>query len=237
MDLDRKSPTYGHITSTPKTKWQNTNLYGRVKEAFNVPVGFDTDVNAAALGEQQWGAARDVSDFIYVTIGTGIGGGGILNGDFLHGLVHPEMGHIFIPHDKKEDPYEGCCPFHRDCFEGLASGTAIRGRWGKTGEKLGKNHPAWNLEAKYISLALINYICTLSPEKIILGGGVMKQEQLLPLIHKGVKELLNDYIKAREITDNIEKYILLPQLGDQAGVLGAIALAGREYKKDRVNID
>ncbi|MBN1694259.1 ROK family protein [candidate division WOR-3 bacterium] len=231
VDLKKGSPTYGYITSTPKIKWQNTNFYGKIKGAFDVPVGFDTDVNAAALGEQKWGAAQDISDFIYITIGTGIGGGGIINGEFLHGLVHPEMGHIFIPHDKKADPYEGICPFHKNCFEGLASGSAIKDRWGRPGEKLDKDHPAWDLEAKYISLAVINYICTLSPRKIILGGGVMKQKQLLPLIHKRVKFLVNNYIKVPEITNNIEEYMVLPKLGDNAGVLGAIALAEREYEK------
>jgi fructokinase len=233
LDLKKDSSTYGYITTTPKIKWQNTKIYGRIKEVFNVPVGFDTDVNAAALGEHEWGAARDVSDFIYITIGTGIGGGGIINGDFLHGLVHPEMGHIFIPHDKKSDPYEGKCPFHKNCFEGLASGTAIKDRWGELGEKLGKGHPAWELEAEYISLAVINYICTLSPERVILGGGVMKQKQMLSVIHKRVKSLLNNYIRAPEITDNIEKYIVLPELEDKAGVLGAIALAKREYDNQR----
>jgi fructokinase len=233
LDLKKDSSKYGYITSTPKTKWQNTDFYGKIKEAFNVPVGFDTDVNAAALGEHQWGAAKDVADFIYITIGTGIGGGGIINGEFLHGLIHPEMGHIFIPYDKKVDPYEGKCPFHKNCFEGLASGEAIKDRWGESGERLGKDHPAWELEAKYISLAVINYICTLSPERIILGGGVMKQKQMMPLVHKTVKSLLNHYIQAPEITDNIEKYIVLPELGDNAGVLGAIALAEKEYEKNR----
>ncbi|MEJ2306265.1 MAG: ROK family protein [candidate division WOR-3 bacterium] len=231
VDLDKESPTYGYITSTPKTKWQNTNFYGKIKEAFDIPIEFDTDVNAAALGEHEWGAARNLANFIYITIGTGIGGGGIINGDSLHGLLHPEMGHIFVPHNKTEDPFEGTCPFHKDCFEGLASGTAIRARWGKKGETLEANHPAWNLEAKYISLAVINYICTLSPEKIILGGGVMKQKQMLPLIQKRVKTLLNNYIKAPEITNHINQYIVLPELGDDAGVLGAIALAKRAYEK------
>ena len=231
VDLGKMSPTYGYITSTPKIKWQNTDFYGKIKEAFDVPLGFDTDVNAAALGEHQWGAARNVSDFIYLTIGTGIGGGGMIRDEFLHGLIHPEMGHIFIPHDKEFDSYEGKCPFHKNCFEGLASGTAIKDRWGESGEKLGKDHPAWELEANYISLAVINYICTLSPQMVILGGGVMKQEQMLPLIHKRVKELLNSYIRVPEITDNIDKYIVLPELGDNAGVLGAIALAEREYEK------
>jgi fructokinase len=233
LDLRKDSPTYGYITSTPKNKWQNIDFYGKIKKAFNIPVGFDTDVNAAALGEHQWGAAQDVSDFIYITIGTGIGGGGIINGDFLHGLLHPEMGHIFLPHDKSSDPYEGKCPFHKNCFEGLASGEAIKDRWGREGEKLGEDHPAWVLEAEYISLAVVNYICTLSPERIILGGGVLKQTQLLTRIHRRVIQLLNNYIQAPEIMDNIDKYIVLPELGDKAGVLGAIALARREYEREK----
>ena len=233
VDLHKESLTYGYITSTPKIKWQNTAFYGKIKGAFNIPVGFDTDVNAAALGEHRWGAAKDVLNFIYLTIGTGIGGGGMFGGEFLHGLIHPEMGHIFIPQNKGEDPYEGKCPFHKNCFEGLASGTAIKDRWGKSGEQLEKKHPAWKLEAKYISLALINYICILSPERIILGGGVMKQKQMMPLIHERVQKLLNNYIKAPEITKCIDRYIVLPKLGDNAGVLGAIALAERELERQK----
>ncbi len=233
VDLNRKSPTYGYITATPKTSWQNTNLLGKIRDAFNIPVGFDTDANAAAFGEHQWGAARGLTNFVYLTIGCGVGGGGMINGELLHGLQHPEMGHIFIPHDDKEDPYEGVCPFHKDCFEGLASGSSIKARWGKPGEELSEAHPAWKLEAKYISLALINYICTLSPQRIIVGGGVMKQKKLLPLIHKRVRKKLNDYIRVQEITENIEKYIVLPELGDRAGALGAIALAKREFGKQR----
>jgi fructokinase len=232
IDLDKKSSYYGYITSTPKNKWRNTDIYGRIKKSFDLPVGFDTDVNAAALGEYQWGSAHDVADFIYLTIGTGIGGGGMINGDFLHGLLHPEMGHIIIPHNKKTDPYEGNCPFHSDCFEGLASGMAIKGRWGKPGEELGEDHPAWELEVEYISLALVNYICTLSPEKIVLGGGVMRQKHMLPKIHNRVKQLLNNYIQGLGTTVNIEKYIVLPELGDDAGILGAIALAKKEYEKN-----
>jgi fructokinase len=233
VDLNKKSSTYGYITSTPKTKWQNTNFYGEMRAALNVPVGFDTDVNAAALGEHKWGAARGLNNFIYITIGCGIGGGGMINGSLLHGLIHPEMGHIFIPHDRDADPYEGTCPFHKDCFEGLASGTSIKKRWGKPGEELGEDHEAWKLEAKYISFALINYICTLSPERIVLGGGVPKQKKLISLVRKRVKKMLNNYIRAPEITENIEKYIVLAKLGDKAGVLGAIALAKTEYEKQK----
>lgn len=228
VDLNRESSTYGYITSTPKPNWENTDFYGKIRNVLNIPVGFDTDVNAAALGEYEWGAARGLTNFIYLTIGTGIGGGGMINGKLLHGLLHPEMGHIFIPHDVKTDPYEGICPFHKDCFEGLASGPSLKDRWSEPGENLSENHKAWDLEAKYISFALINYICTLSPQRIIIGGGVMRKK-LLSLIHERVRKMLNNYIQAKEITEHIEKYIVMPELGNKAGILGAIALAKQEY--------
>ncbi|MCK4817228.1 ROK family protein, partial [bacterium] len=194
VDLNRGSSTYGYITSTPKPHWANTDFYGKIRDGLNITVGIDTDVNAAALGEYKWGAARGLANFIYLTIGTGIGGGGMINGRLLHGLLHPEMGHVFIPHDIKTDPYEGKCPFHKDCFEGLASGPALKDRWGEPAENLSEDHKAWDLEAKYISLALINYICTLSPQRIIIGGGVMEQKRLLSLIHEKVRGMLNNYI-------------------------------------------
>jgi fructokinase len=227
VDLDPNSPTYGYITSTPKPNWRDTNLVGKIKESFNLPIGFDTDVNAAALGEYRWGAAQGVRDFIYLTIGTGIGGGGMLNGALLHGLVHPEMGHILIPHDFNQDPFPGICPFHGDCFEGLANGPAIEKRWGQPGESLPEDHPAWTLEAQYIAYGLMNLICALSPQKIILGGGVMKQQQVFPLIREKVQRALNGYIQAPAITEDIDNYIVPPELGDRVGVLGAIALAQR----------
>jgi fructokinase len=229
LDINKSSSAYGHITSTPKPGWKNTNIYGKIRAAFPVPVGFDTDVNAAALGEYRWGAARGLSDFIYLTVGTGIGGGGMSNGRLLHGLLHPEMGHILIPHDSKEDPYQGKCPFHKNCFEGLASGPALKERWGEAGENLSDDHRAWDLEAEYISYALINYICTLSPQRIIIGGGVMQRKKLLPLIHEQVRKRLNDYIHLPEIEEEIEKYIVLPALGNRAGILGALALAEQSY--------
>ena len=231
VDLNKESSTYGYITTTPKSNWRNTNIYGKIKESLNIPIGFDTDVNAAAFGEYEWGAAQGLTDFIYLTIGTGIGGGGMVNGKLLHGLQHPEMGHIYIPHDDNIDPYKGKCPFHKDCFEGLASGPAMEDRWGIKAENLSKDHKGWDLEANYISLALVSYICTLSPQRIIIGGGVMKQKILLPLIHDRVTKILNNYIQAADITENIEKYIVLPKLGDRAGILGAIALAKREHLK------
>jgi len=231
IELNRESSKYGFVTSTPKLGWSNINIYGIIKEELKIPVGFNTDVNAAALGEYEWGAGRGLNNFIYLTIGTGIGGGAMINGRLLHGLQHPEMGHIFIPQDLKADPYEGNCPFHKNCFEGLASGSAMKNRWGKSPEDLDKDHKAWDLEAQYISFALINYIFTLSPERIIIGGGIMEQKKLLPLILTTVKKMLNNYIHMEEITDNIEKYIVLPSLGKKAGILGALVLAKKEYIK------
>jgi fructokinase len=225
VDLDPNSPTYGYITSTPKPNWSNTDLVGKIKESFNLPIGFDTDVNAAALGEYRWGAAQGLADFIYLTIGTGIGGGGMVNGALLHGLVHPEMGHVLIPHDFIQDPFPGICPFHGDCFEGLANGPAIEKRWGQPGESLPEHHPAWALEAQYIAYGLVNLICALSPRKIILGGGVMKQRQIFPLLRERVQTALNGYVQSPAITEDIDNYIVPPGLGGRAGVLGAIALA------------
>ncbi len=225
VDLDRKSRTYGYITSTPKLDWQNTDIVGRIRNALKIPIAFDTDVNAAAQAEWEWGAARGLTDFIYLTIGTGIGGGGMLNGSLIHGLSHPEMGHILLPHDRQIDPYEGNCPFHKDCFEGLASGPAIEKRWGVPGQNLPADHKAWQLEAEYIALACVNYICTLSPQRIILGGGVMSRRNLLPSIHRKTQQILNNYIYDPQIIKKIDSYIVLPGLGNKAGIAGAIALA------------
>ena len=161
VDPDPNSPTFGHITSTPKPHWANTDLVGPIKQAFNIPVGFDTDVNGAALSEGRWGAAKGLDTFIYFTIGTGIGGGAMVNGRLLHGLIHPEMGHIVLAHDWDKDPYQGKCPYHGDCFEGMAAGPAIEERWDTTGQNLPEDHPAWELEADYIAQAMRSVICTL----------------------------------------------------------------------------
>ncbi len=225
VDLDPQSPTWGFVTTTPKPGWANTDLAGTVGRELGVPVGFDTDVNGAALGEQRWGAARGLDTFIYLTVGTGIGGGGMSNGRLLHGLVHPEMGHVLIPHNLERDPFAGMCPYHGDCLEGLATGPALQKRWGRRTEELPPDHPAWELEAHYLSLALVEYICVLSPRRIILGGGVMKQEQLFPMIRREVLELLNGYLHAPALLEDIDGYIVPPALGGRSGVLGAIALA------------
>ena len=225
IDLHPDSPTFGYITTTPKPGWANTDLAGAIKRALGVSIGFDTDVNVAALGEQRWGAAQGLDTFIYLTIGTGIGGGGLSSGKLLHGLIHPEMGHIRLPHDLARDPFPGACPYHGDCLEGLASGPALEKRWGARAETLPPDHPAWKLEARYLALALVNFICTLSPQRIILGGGVMEQAQLFPLIRREVQRLLNGYVQSPMIIENIDAYIVPPGLGKRAGVLGAIALA------------
>ncbi len=225
LDADPGSARFGHITSTPKPGWADTDLAGAIGRALGLPVAFDTDVNASAVGEHRWGAAKGLDDFIYVTVGTGIGGGAMVNGRLIHGLIHPEMGHIRIPHDWKADPYEGICPYHGDCFEGLASGPAIQQRWGKPPENLPPSHPAWALEAQYVALGIANLICTLSPQRVVIGGGVMKQRHLFPAVRQQVRELLKGYVQSPTILREIDDFIVWPALGDRSGVLGAIALA------------
>jgi len=225
VDPNPASPTYGYITTTPKPGWQNTDLAGTIQRALGVPTAFDTDVNAAALGEWRWGAGQGLDVVLYLTIGTGIGGGAVVHGRLLHGLIHPEMGHIRLPRDVERDPFPGVCPYHGDCFEGLCSGPALRVRWGQDPATLPPDHPAWALQAHYIALALVNYICVLSPQRIILGGGVMSNSFLFPLIRREVQALLNGYIVHPDILEHIDRYIVPPALGARAGVLGAVALA------------
>ncbi len=227
VDLRVGSPTYGFITSTPKPGWANFNIVGAIQRAFDLPVGFDTDVNGAALGEWRWGAGQGLDTFVYLTIGTGIGGGALVNSQLLHGLLHPEMGHMLLQHDWQSDPFPGICPYHGDCFEGMASGPAIEKRWGTPAETLPPDHPAWELEAHYLALGLDAIISILSPQRIIMGGGVMMQSQIFPLLFAKLQKMLNNYIQVPEILNRIEQYIVPPDLGSQAGVLGALALAER----------
>jgi fructokinase len=227
LDLDPDSPTFGHIIVTPKPGWAHTNWAKRVRQGLGTPVRLDTDVNAAALAEHRWGAGRGLDNFVYLTIGTGIGGGGMINGRLIHGLDHPEMGHMRIPHDRALDPFEGSCPYHGDCLEGLAAGPALEARWGQPGAMLGEDHPAWPLEADYLAFGLVNLTCILLPQRIIMGGGIMQQPQLFPLVRRRVQELLNGYLQAPMILDRIDEYIVPPGLGHRAGVLGAIVLAER----------
>lgn len=225
LDLDPVSDQFGFITSTPKPGWQFTDIRGEIQKALTVPVAIDTDVNAAALSELKWGAGIGLSTLVYFTIGTGIGGGCVVNGVPLHGLVHPEMGHMRIPHDRAADPFEGCCPYHKDCLEGLASGTALNARWNTRAETLPPEHPAWQLEVEYLSQAVHNVICTLSPQRVILGGGVMQQQHLFPAIRARVQVLLNQYVQSPKILTGMNTFITPPALGNQAGVLGGLALA------------
>jgi fructokinase len=233
LDPNPNSPTYGYILPTPKPGWSNANVVGMLRSAFDIPIAFDTDVNGAALGEWTWGAAQGLNTFIYLTIGTGIGGGAYVEGKLLHGLLHPEMGHIPMPHDRVKDPFDGNCPFHGDCFEGLACGPSIEKRWGQRAETFAADHPAWELEAEYIASALAAYSYVISPERIIIGGGIGAVEHLLPRIQQKTRALINNYIQAPRIQNEIEQYIVHPGLGGKAGVLGAIALAAQISTTDK----
>jgi fructokinase len=226
VDIRRSSPTRGTITTTPKPGWAGTDLAGALRSGLGVPIALDTDVNAAALGEWRWGAATGLDTFCYITVGTGIGGGAVVNGRILHGLLHPELGHMRIPHDRARDPFAGICPYHGDCLEGLASGEAIRQRWGQPGQQIA-DAAAWELEADYLAVALVNVICALSPERIILGGGVAKHPALLPQVRRRVREFLAGYLRAPELTDPdvTDRYVTAPGLGDCSGVIGATGLA------------
>jgi fructokinase len=224
VDLHPDSPTFGFITSTPKAGWPNTDVAGPFRRELGVPVAFETDVNASAIGEWRFGAARGLETFVYLTVGTGIGGGGLVGGRLMHGLVHPEMGHVRIPHDLSTDPFPGSCPYHRNCLEGLASGPAMASRWGRPAEELPVEHAAWALEAHYLALALVGFVCTLSPQRVVIGGGVMDQPQLLPLVRRELKVLLNGYIQAPEV-DDMDSYVVAPALGGRSGVVGALVLA------------
>ncbi len=223
VDLNRSSATYGFITSTPKPGWKNTDVVGRFQKALSVPVGFDTDVNGAILGEVTLGAAKGCENAIYITVGTGIGVGVYVNGGLLHGLVHPEGGHILLAKHPK-DTYSGKCPYHGCCFEGLASGPAIEERWGKKAEMLADETEVWELESYYIAQAITNYILTYSPQKIILWGGVMHQNQLFEQIRTKVPKLLSGYVQHPAVAGEIADYIVPPALGDNPGILGAIQL-------------
>ncbi len=228
IDLDKKSKTYGYITSTPKLAWANYDLVGNIKSALSVPIGFDTDVNGSALGEATWGSTKGLDSSIYITIGTGVGVGVYQNGSLLHGMLHPEAGHVLLS-KHPEDKFEGACPYHPNCLEGLASGPSIEKRWGKKAVELKDRAEVWEMEAYYIAQALAGYILTISPHRIVLGGGVMHQEQLFPLIRRKVTELLNGYIRTPQISD-MDNYIVPAALNDNQGIMGCIQLAKMELQ-------
>jgi fructokinase len=220
IDINEDSPTYGYITSTPKTGWKDYPFVQALKDAFDVPVGFNTDVNAAALGEARLGAAKGLDSCLYITVGTGIGAGAIVQGRLLQGLSHPEMGHILVRRHHN-DSYEGKCPFHDDCLEGLAAGPAIEARWGLKGAELAERAEVWDLEGYYLAQAIMQYVLILSPKKIILGGGVSHQQQVFDSIYKYLPELIQGYVSLPELSG----YIVAPGLGDDAGITGSLMLA------------
>jgi fructokinase len=228
VDLNRDSDTYGYITSTTKLAWQNTDVVGYFRE-LGIPVGFDTDVNGSVLGEYTWGIGRGLRSCIYITFGTGVGVGVISDGQLLHGMMHPEGGHVLLQR-QPGDTYEGSCPFHHDCVESLASGSAIKGRWGKAGVELQDRPEVWDLEAEYISQALMDYTVMLSPQRIILGGGVMHQTQILPMIRDKFAGHMNGYIRTKEVKD-LDTFIVVQSLDDKQGIMGAVKLAMMETER------
>lgn len=223
IDVNKESKTYGYITTTPKDGWDHIDFIGQMKKRYDVPISWTTDVNAAAYGELKRGAATGKQSCLYLTVGTGIGGGAVVNGEVLEGFGHPEMGHILVRLHEK-DTYEGNCPYHHNCLEGLAAGPAIEKRYNQKAQYLDKDSDAWDIEAYYLAQALVSYTLTLSPETIILGGGVMKQTQLFPLIRDHFTRLLNNYVNTPDLSD----YIVSPKLKDDAGITGCLLLARNE---------
>ncbi|MCL6442764.1 MAG: ROK family protein [Alicyclobacillus sp.] len=223
VDIDVTSPTYGQLTTTPKIAWQRFNWVHHFRQRFNVPVHVDTDVNAAALGESRWGAAVGLRNCVYITVGTGVGAGIIAEGRVVHGLIHPEVGHLLVRRHPN-DSFEGICPFHKDCLEGLASGPALAERRGVMGEHLAENDVAWEIEAYYLAQAVVNLTLILSTERVIMGGGVMNQPHLMPRIRSHVSHFLKDYLPHPQITERIEDYVVPPVLGHLAGLKGALAV-------------
>ncbi|MFN0207879.1 MAG: ROK family protein [Planctomycetota bacterium] len=224
IDIDRASATYGYITNTPKRAWIQYNILGELKRAMPVPIGFHTDVVGAALAEQRWGAGIGKDSILYITVGTGIGGGFVYKQKPLDTAFHGELGHVFVARDPK-DTFAGVCPYHADCLEGLASGPAIETRWGVRAESLPEAHPAWELEARYLALAIVNFIFTLAPARIVLGGGVFHKEGLIERVRENVIQQIGGYGSFGELTPQMNEYIVKPALGDDSGALGGVALA------------
>jgi fructokinase len=225
LDADPSSPTWGQVTTTPKPGWQRAAVATVVRDRVGVPVAFDTDVTAAALAEHRWGAGRALPSVCYLTVGTGIGAGLVIDGQPVRGLVHPEAGHMRVPHDRRTDPFAGVCPTHGDCWEGLASGEAIGRRWGAPAYELPDDHEAWELEGEYLALGILAIVSVVSPHRVVLGGGVTQRPRLLPIVCRRLRELIAGYLDAPLLNAQIDDYVVPPALGDRAGVLGGIALA------------
>jgi fructokinase len=226
------SDKYGFITTTPKPYWRDTNILGELGKRLNVPFGFDLDVNVAALGEAELGAGRDGRGCLYITVGTGIGGGLVLDGRIVQGFSHAEMGHILVRRHP-DDAFAGCCPYHGDCLEGLASGPALEGRWGEKGAALPPDHRAWAIQADYLAQACMNFVLVTMPPRIIIGGGVSQQAHLFPLIRQRFKELMNGYVEHPNLGEGLDAYIVPPDLGGDAGLTGALILARQALSRSR----
>lgn len=226
INIDAASPQYGYVTTTPKPGWSNYPVLPELKKALKVPFGWDTDVNAAALGEATWGAAQGLDSCLYYTIGTGVGVGVYLEDRLTHGLVHPEGGHV-LTRLYPGDTFKGVCPYHGNCLEGVAAGPAIQARWGVKADQLPADHEAWEIEAFYLGQAIASAVLFVSPKRVILGGGVMHQPQLFPLIREQVSRNLNGYVSASALAERIDEYIVPPGLGDNAGLCGSLALGLR----------
>ena len=229
IDLHPQSPTFGSILNTPKLPWKNFN-YIKSFSSLGIPISIDTDVNAACLGEATFGSSKGLNNVVYITIGTGIGIGVISEGKLLHGMMHPEGGHMLISKNDKDD-FESVCPYHTNCFEGLASGPSLKKRWGKEANELKNDEKVWELEADYIAQALVNIILMLQPQRIILGGGVMHQEQLFPLIRQKVKNKINNYLITKEL-ENMDEYIVPCSLNDKQGILGSFKIGYDKYYEE-----
>jgi fructokinase len=225
LDLDPDSPTWGHVMNTPKPGWRHVALAPLLRERLDVPVRLDTDVAAAAIAEQRWGAGRGAPSLAYLTVGTGIGAGLVIDGHPRHGLIHPEVGHLRVPHDRERDPFAGACPMHGDCWEGLAAGPSLARRWGCSPEELPDEHPAWALEAEYLALGIHDIVSVFSPHRVVIGGGVMQRGALMAMVRGRLRELIGGYLESPLLDARIDEYLVAPALGDDAGVLGAIAMA------------
>ncbi len=227
IELDPASPEWGHILETPKPGWSGTDLAGPLARAFGCPVSADTDVNAAALAESIWGAGRGQRCTVYLTVGTGIGGGAVIEGQTLRGLSHPEMGHIRVPHHPTDDGFGGVCPFHGDCLEGMASGPAVIARYGCSLSDLPDGHPGHAIIAWYLAQAAVTVQAMLEPGRIIFGGGVMNTPGLLELVQSDAERLGGGYFRGRP-----SEVIVRPGLGERSGLLGALALAAGAAEKE-----
>lgn len=229
VDVNPDSETYGTILDTPKLPWRQYPILKVMQDALKLPMGLDTDVNGSCLGEVTYGTAKGLDSVIYITVGTGIGVGIVLDGRLVHGMLHPEAGHILIAPEAGDEGH--CiCPYHSHCLEGLAAGPSIEKRWGAKAVELTERLEVWELESQYLAQAIVNLILTVSPKRIILGGGVMHQEQLFPLIRKKVPELMNGYIRTPQM-QNMDNYIVPASLQDNQGIMGGIRLAELALQK------